>query len=59
MDKWVALNNSAAGRDKIARLLQYLSRAAWHNVETSNGDMGVVDTFKTLEYILSTFRKCK
>ncbi|KAI8127594.1 hypothetical protein CVS40_3031 [Lucilia cuprina] len=29
MDKWVQLNNQAAGRDKIARLIQYASRALW------------------------------
>ncbi|XP_064551784.1 peroxisomal membrane protein 11B [Drosophila montana] len=57
MEKWVQLNNQAAGRDKIARLIQYASRAMWDSLETSNGHPALVDNFKTIEYILSTFRK--
>ncbi|XP_030558487.1 peroxisomal membrane protein 11B [Drosophila novamexicana] len=57
MEKWVQLNNQAAGRDKIARLIQYASRAMWDSLESSNGHPALVDNFKTIEYILSTFRK--
>ncbi|XP_023162919.1 peroxisomal membrane protein 11B [Drosophila hydei] len=57
MDKWVQLNNQAAGRDKIARLIQYASRALWDSLESSNSHPALVDNFKTIEYILSTFRK--
>lgn len=59
MDKWVQLNNQAAGRDKIARLIQYASRAMWDSLEANNCHPALVDNFKTVEYILSTFRKCK
>ncbi|XP_030387663.1 peroxisomal membrane protein 11B [Scaptodrosophila lebanonensis] len=57
MDKWVQLNNQAAGRDKIARLVQYASRAIWDSLESSSTSPALVDNFKTIEYILSTFRK--
>ncbi|KAH8407640.1 hypothetical protein KR222_008934 [Zaprionus bogoriensis] len=57
MDKWVQLNNQAAGRDKIARLIQYASRAMWDSLESNNCHPALVDNFKTVEYILSTFRK--
>lgn len=56
MDKLVILNSQAAGRDKIARLIQYLSRAVWDTLEKSNC-YEASDQFKTLEYILSSFRK--
>lgn len=59
MDKWVQLNNQAAGRDKIARLIQYASRAMWDSLESNNCHPALVDNFKTVEYILSTFRKRK
>lgn len=59
MDKWVQLNNQAAGRDKIARLIQYAARAMWDSLESNNCHPALVDNFKTVEYILSTFRKCK
>ncbi|KAH8370331.1 hypothetical protein KR093_003085 [Drosophila rubida] len=57
MDKWVQLNNQAAGRDKIARLIQYASRAMWDSLDNANCHPALVDNFKTIEYILSTFRK--
>ncbi|KAJ3662431.1 hypothetical protein Zmor_006781 [Zophobas morio] len=55
MDTLVKLNSQAAGRDKIARLLQYLSRVLWHRLQHSNKDR--VNAFKNLEFQLSTFRK--
>lgn len=51
------LNNQAGGRDKIARLIQYASRAMWDSLEAANSSPALVDNFKTIEYILSTFRK--
>ncbi|XP_061389077.1 peroxisomal membrane protein 11B [Musca vetustissima] len=57
MDKWVQLNNQAAGRDKIARLIQYASRALWDSLEAADKSPAMVEDFKSLEYILSTFRK--
>ncbi|XP_037950110.1 peroxisomal membrane protein 11B [Teleopsis dalmanni] len=57
MDKWVQLNNHVAGRDKIARFVQYASRAVWDTLEKKDLSPALTDNFKTLEYILSTFRK--
>lgn len=59
MDQLVQLNNQAGGRDKIARLIQYASRAMWDSLESANSNPALVDNFKTVEYILSTFRKCR
>ncbi|CAG9862037.1 unnamed protein product [Phyllotreta striolata] len=54
MDQIIKLNNQTAGRDKIARLLQYLSRLLWHNLDKNkNAVLGL----KNLEFQLSTFRK--
>ncbi|XP_056636004.1 peroxisomal membrane protein 11A [Diorhabda carinulata] len=55
MDQLIKLNNQTAGRDKIARILQYLSRFIWHNLQ-KNRKNGVVG-LKNLEFQLSTFRK--
>lgn len=55
MNALVKINNQTAGRDKIARLLQYLSRFLWHRLQQSNKE-GVVG-LKNLEFQLSTFRK--
>ncbi|KAH8283484.1 hypothetical protein KR018_003641 [Drosophila ironensis] len=57
MDRLGQLNNQAGGRDKIARLIQYASRALWDSLEAANSSPAIVDNFKTIEYILSTFRK--
>lgn len=59
MEKWVQLNGQAAGRDKVARLIQYSSRALWDALEKINSSPDLVHQFKTIEYILSTFRKRK
>ncbi|XP_050499040.1 peroxisomal membrane protein 11B [Diabrotica virgifera virgifera] len=55
IDQLIKLNNQTAGRDKIARLLQYLSRFVWHNLQKTQKH-GVV-SLKNLEFQLSTFRK--
>ncbi|CAH1164610.1 unnamed protein product [Phaedon cochleariae] len=55
MENLIKINNQTAGRDKIARLLQYLSRFLWHRLQQTNKD-GVVG-LKNLEFQLSTFRK--
>lgn len=57
MDKVIKFNNQTAGRDKLARLLQYSFRAGWHYMQQSNGSRQSVDTLKSLEYSFSTFRK--
>lgn len=55
METIIKINNQTAGRDKIARLLQYLSRLLWHRLQQQhkNGVAGL----KNLEFQLSTFRK--
>ncbi|KAF5283833.1 hypothetical protein FQA39_LY04653 [Lamprigera yunnana] len=55
MEAFIKLNNQTAGRDKIARLVQYLCRFLWHRLEWYN--KGGVDNLKRLEFQLSTFRK--
>ncbi|XP_018567099.1 peroxisomal membrane protein 11A [Anoplophora glabripennis] len=55
MNTLVKINNQTAGRDKIARLLQYLSRFMWHRLQQSNKEG--VEGIKNLEYQLSTFRR--
>lgn len=57
MDKWVALNSQTSWKDKVARLIQYVSRAIWDILEKSDANPSLADQFKTLEYILSSFRK--
>ncbi|XP_017773513.1 PREDICTED: peroxisomal membrane protein 11B [Nicrophorus vespilloides] len=55
METLVKLNSQTAGRDKLARLLQYLSRIIWHSLKTRNKTG--VDSIKNIEFQLSTFRK--
>jgi len=55
METLIKLNNQTAGRDKIARLVQYLSRLLWYRFEQQNKHG--VHGLKNLEYQLSTFRK--
>ncbi|KAJ8962902.1 hypothetical protein NQ318_001313 [Aromia moschata] len=55
MDTVIKINNQTAGRDKIARLLQYLSRFLWHKLQQRNKDGAT--NIKNLEFQLSTFRK--
>ncbi|CAD7014113.1 peroxisomal membrane protein 11B [Ceratitis capitata] len=57
LDALIKLNNQTAGRDKIARLIQYTSRALWDSLESVDASPALADNFKTVEYILSTFRK--
>ncbi|XP_055374463.1 peroxisomal membrane protein 11B [Condylostylus longicornis] len=57
MEAWIKLNSESIGRDKIARLIQYFSRAVWDSLEQNHASPITVDQFKTLEYILSSFRK--
>uniref|UniRef100_A0A1B6E369 Peroxisomal membrane protein 11B n=2 Tax=Clastoptera arizonana TaxID=38151 RepID=A0A1B6E369_9HEMI len=57
MDKIVKLNNQTAGRDKLARLIQYASRFAWYYIQRNKSNQKSVDTLKSLEFTFSTFRK--
>ncbi|XP_050697868.1 peroxisomal membrane protein 11B-like [Eriocheir sinensis] len=57
MDVWVKLNASTTGKDKIFRLVQYLSRLVWHNLESRKNLRDTVARLKILESTFSTFRK--
>lgn len=57
MDQWIRLNASTAGKDKIFRLLQYLSRLVWHNLESRKNLRDAVARLKIIENAFSTFRK--
>lgn len=57
MDTVIKLNNQTAGRDKLARLAQYLSRLVWHQLELRKANKYTVDRVKNLESTCSSFRK--
>lgn len=57
MDVIVKLNSQTAGRDKIVRLLQYASKAAWHYMQQKQLSRQSIDQLKSLEYTFSSFRK--
>ncbi|XP_042235443.1 peroxisomal membrane protein 11A-like [Homarus americanus] len=57
MDVWVKVNSSTAGKDKLFRLIQYLSRFVWHNLESRKNIRDLVARLKILESSFSTFRK--
>ncbi|VEN51006.1 unnamed protein product [Callosobruchus maculatus] len=56
MDILVKINNQTNGRDKEARLIQYLSRLLWYKLQQNH--IKGVEGLKNIEYQLSTFRKC-
>ncbi|XP_063225311.1 peroxisomal membrane protein 11B [Bacillus rossius redtenbacheri] len=57
MDVIIKLNSQTAGRDKLVRLLQYASKAAWHFLQQKEVNRRSVDKLKSLEYTFSSFRK--
>lgn len=57
MDTITKLNSQTIGRDKLARLIQYLSRAIWHYMQQRNYNKKSIETLKSLEYTFGTFRK--
>lgn len=57
MDTWIRLNSTTAGKDKIFRLIQYLSRFVWHNLERRENLRDAVARLKILESAFSSFRK--
>lgn len=60
METIIKLNSQVAGKDKIARLLQYSCRAAWDSLNSKNDiQFEFIHQLKTLENLLSNFRKCK
>lgn len=56
----IKINSEVAGKDKIARLIQYGCRALWDSLNAKDdAQLLLVSQLKSLEYILSSFRKCK
>lgn len=53
----VDLNNKTAGRDRIARFVQYGSKTTWHYMEKNDFDDKSIEKFKQLEQSLAAFRK--
>lgn len=41
------------------RLVQYACRALWDSMQARPWNSALIDKLKTLEYLLSSFRKCK
>lgn len=60
MELVIKLNSQVAGKDKIARLLQYSCRAAWDSLNAKeDAQQKIIHQLKSLEFILSSFRKRK
>lgn len=60
MDLVIKLNGEVAGKDKLARLLQYSCRVVWDSLNAKDdAHLVFIHQLKSLEYILSSFRKCK
>lgn len=60
MDLVIKLNSEVAGKDKVARLLQYSCKALYDSLDAKNeAHLAAVHQLKSLEYILSSFRKRK
>ncbi|KAK3865359.1 hypothetical protein Pcinc_029028 [Petrolisthes cinctipes] len=57
MDTWIKLNASTTGKDKLFRLVQYLSRLLWYRLESRKHLRDTVDRLRVLEASISTFRK--
>jgi peroxin-11B len=60
MDLYIKLNAEVAGKDKIARLIQYSCRALWDSLDAKNdAHLALIHQLKQVEFILSSFRKRK
>lgn len=60
METIIKLNGQVAGKDKVARLLQYSCRAIWDSLNHKDeAQIALISQLKNLEYILSSFRKCE
>ncbi|XP_055687019.1 peroxisomal membrane protein 11B [Lutzomyia longipalpis] len=57
METIIRLNSQTAGRDKTARLIQYLCKAIWDTLEANDINSNLIDQLRTFELSLSTFRK--
>lgn len=60
MDIVIKLNAEVAGKDKLARLLQYSSKALYDSLNSKDdAQLVFIHKLKSLEYLLSSFRKRK
>lgn len=60
MDLVIDINQSIAGKDKLARLVQYSCRVLWDSLNAKDEAHSLfIHKLKSLEYILSSFRKCE
>uniref|UniRef100_A0A1L8DVM9 Putative peroxisomal bioproteinsis protein peroxin n=1 Tax=Nyssomyia neivai TaxID=330878 RepID=A0A1L8DVM9_9DIPT len=57
METLIRLNSQTAGRDKTARLIQYLCKAVWDTLESNDTNSHLINQLRTFELSLSTFRK--
>ncbi|GAB0088490.1 peroxisomal membrane protein 11B [Sergentomyia squamirostris] len=57
MEVLIRLNSQSAGRDKTARLIQYLCKTIWNTLEAKEINTNLIDQLRTFELSLSTFRK--
>ncbi|XP_034246073.1 peroxisomal membrane protein 11B isoform X1 [Thrips palmi] len=57
METLIKLNNQAAGRDKMARILQYGSRALWFYMQQKKMNHQTIEKLRALEFTFSSFRK--
>ncbi|KAG8234291.1 hypothetical protein J437_LFUL015016 [Ladona fulva] len=57
MELIIRLNNQSSGRDKIARLLQYGSKATCHYLQDRPLDRPTIEKLQNLEYSFSAFRR--
>ncbi|KAG5674600.1 hypothetical protein PVAND_004554 [Polypedilum vanderplanki] len=58
MDIVIKLNSQVAGKDKVARLIQYSCRALWDSLnQKDESQIALIHQLKNLEFILSSFRK--
>lgn len=60
MDLVIKINSEVAGKDKVARLLQYSSKAVYNSLNAKeDAQLVLIHKLKSLEYLLSSFRKRK
>uniref|UniRef100_A0A6B2EDV1 Putative peroxisomal bioproteinsis protein peroxin n=1 Tax=Phlebotomus kandelakii TaxID=1109342 RepID=A0A6B2EDV1_9DIPT len=57
MDTIIRLNSQTAGRDKSARLIQYLCKTLWDSLQANDANSQLIDQLRTFELSLGTFRK--
>lgn len=60
MEFVIKLNSDVAGKDKVARLLQYSTKAIYDSLNAKEeAQLIFIHKLKSLEFLLSSFRKRK